>query len=82
MAPYRVYNIGNNSPVELMDFIAAIERTIGREAKTIFLPMQAGDVAKTFANVDDLVRDVEFKPATPLDEGIARFVAWYRSYYG
>jgi UDP-glucuronate 4-epimerase len=82
MAPYRVYNIGNNSPVELMDFIAAIERAVGREAKKIFLPMQPGDVPKTFADVDDLVRDVGFKPATPLNEGIARFVAWYRSYYG
>jgi UDP-glucuronate 4-epimerase len=82
MAPYRVYNIGNNSPVELMDFIAAIERAIGREAKKTFLPMQPGDVPKTFADVDDLVRDVGFKPATPLNEGIARFVAWYRSYYG
>jgi UDP-glucuronate 4-epimerase len=82
MAPYRLYNIGNNSPVELMDFIAAIERAIGREAKKIFMPMQPGDVPKTFADVDDLVRDVGFKPATPLSEGIARFVAWYRSYYG
>ena len=82
MAPYRLYNIGNNSPVELMDFIAAIESALGREAKKIFLPMQPGDVPKTFADVDDLVRDVGFKPATPLSEGIARFVAWYRSYYG
>lgn len=82
MAPYRVYNIGNNNPVELMDFIAAIERAVGRESKKIFLPMQPGDVPTTFADVDDLVRDVGFKPATPLEEGIARFVAWYRSYYG
>ncbi len=81
-APYRLYNIGNNNPVALMDFIAAIEKALGREAKKVFLPMQPGDVPKTFANVDDLVRDVGFKPSTPLTEGIARFVAWYRSYYG
>jgi UDP-glucuronate 4-epimerase len=82
MSPYRLYNIGNNSPVELMDFIGAIEHALGREAKKIYLPMQPGDVPKTFADVDDLVRDVGFKPATPLSEGIARFVSWYRSYYG
>jgi UDP-glucuronate 4-epimerase len=82
LAPYRLYNIGNNNPVELMDFIAAIEKAVGRDAKKVFLPLQPGDVAKTFADVDDLVRDVGFKPSTPLDDGIARFVAWYRSYYG
>jgi UDP-glucuronate 4-epimerase len=81
-APYRLYNIGNNNPVALMDFIAAIETALGREAKKVFLPMQPGDVPKTFANIDDLVRDVGFKPSTPLADGIARFVAWYRSYYG
>jgi len=82
LAPYRLYNIGNNNPVALMDFIAAIEKAVGRDAKKIFLPLQPGDVAKTFADVGDLVRDVGFKPTTPLDEGIARFVDWYRSYYG
>jgi UDP-glucuronate 4-epimerase len=82
LAPYRLYNIGNNNPVALMDFIAAIEKAVGREAKKIFLPLQPGDVAKTFADVDDLVRDVGFKPTTPIDRGIARFVDWYRSYYG
>jgi len=81
-APYRLYNIGNNNPVALMDFIATIEKALGREAKKVFLPLQPGDVAETYADVDDLVRDVGFKPATPLDEGIARFVSWYRSYYG
>jgi UDP-glucuronate 4-epimerase len=81
-APYRLYNIGNNNPVALMDFIAAIEKAVGRDAKKIFLPLQPGDVVKTFADVDDLVRDVGFKPTTPIDEGIARFVDWYRSYYG
>jgi UDP-glucuronate 4-epimerase len=81
-APYRLYNIGNNNPVALMDFISTIEKALGREAKKVFLPLQPGDVAETFADVDDLVRDVGFKPATPLDEGIARFVSWYRGYYG
>jgi UDP-glucuronate 4-epimerase len=81
-APFRLYNIGNNNPVALMDFIATIEKALGREAKKVFLPLQPGDVAETFADVDDLVRDVGFKPATPLDEGIARFVSWYRGYYG
>ena len=81
-APYRLYNIGNNNPVALMDFIATIEKALGREAKKVFLPLQPGDVAETYADVDDLVRDVGFRPATPLDEGVARFVSWYRSYYG
>ncbi|CAN1724591.1 Protein CapI [Hyphomicrobium sp. 1Nfss2.1] len=81
-APYRIYNIGNHSPVELMHFIEVLERTLGREAKKNFLPMQPGDVPATFADVDDLIADVGFAPATPLDQGIARFVEWYRSYYG
>jgi len=80
-APYRLYNIGNNSPVELMHFIACIEKALGREAKKNFLPLQPGDVPKTFADVDALVADVGYKPATPIEEGIARFVKWYRSYY-
>lgn len=81
-APYRVYNIGNNNPVELMQFIACIEKSVGREAKKNFLPMQPGDVPKTYANVDALVDDVGFKPSTPIEVGIPRFVEWYRSYYG
>jgi len=81
-APYRIYNIGNNDPVGLLEFIAAIEHAVGREAKKIFLPLQPGDVETTFADIDDLARDVGFRPSTPLSEGIARFVAWYRSYYG
>jgi len=80
-APYRLYNIGNNNPVELMHFIACLEKALGREAKKNFLPMQPGDVPNTFADVDDLIADVGFKPATPIEEGLARFVAWYRSYY-
>jgi len=80
-APYRLYNIGNNNPVELMHFIACLEKALGREAKKNFLPMQPGDVPNTFADVGDLIADVGFKPATPIEEGLARFVAWYRSYY-
>jgi UDP-glucuronate 4-epimerase len=81
-APYRLYNIGNNNPVDLMHFIACIEKALGREAKKNFLPLQPGDVPKTYANVDALVADVGFKPATPIEDGIAKFIAWYRSYYG
>ncbi|MEE9547470.1 MAG: NAD-dependent epimerase [Hyphomicrobium sp.] len=81
-APYRVYNIGNNNPVELMQFIACIEKAVGREAKKNFLPIQPGDVPKTYANVDALAHDVGFKPSTPIEVGIHRFVEWYRSYYG
>ncbi|MEX1040777.1 MAG: NAD-dependent epimerase [Pirellulaceae bacterium] len=81
-APYRVYNIGNNQPVELMRFIGAIEQALGQEAKKNYLPMQAGDVPATFADVDDLTEAVGFRPATPIEDGINRFVAWYREYYG
>jgi UDP-glucuronate 4-epimerase len=81
-APYRIYNIGNNQPVALMDFITTLEGHLGRTAKKNFLPLQAGDVPATFADVDDLMADVGFKPATPIAEGIGRFVAWYRDYYG
>ncbi|MBU2260541.1 MAG: NAD-dependent epimerase [Proteobacteria bacterium] len=81
-APYRLYNIGNNQPVALMDFIAILEDSLGRKARKHFLPLQAGDVPATCADVDDLSADVGFKPATPLAEGIGRFVAWYREYYG
>jgi UDP-glucuronate 4-epimerase len=80
-APYRLYNIGNNRPVKLMDFIAILEDHLGRKAQKHFLPMQAGDVPATFADVDDLMTDADFKPATPIEEGIGRFVAWYRDYY-
>jgi UDP-glucuronate 4-epimerase len=80
-APYRLYNIGNNQPVELMHFIPCLEKALGREAKKNFLPMQPGDVPNTFADVDDLVADVGFKPSTQIEDGIERFVQWYRSYY-
>lgn len=80
-APYRVYNIGNNNPVELLVFIEAIERCLGRKAKKRLLPLQPGDVPATFADVDDLMHDVGFKPATSIEDGIRQFVTWYREYY-
>jgi len=80
-APYRLYNIGNNQPVELLDFIAALENSLGKKADKRLLPLQPGDVPETYADVDDLMRDVGFRPATPISVGIARFVEWYRSYY-
>ena len=81
-APYRLYNIGNHSPVQLGEFIAMIERAVGKPAQKRMLPMQPGDVYATYADVEDLQRDVGFTPATPLEEGVKRFVAWYRSYHG
>ncbi len=81
-APYRVYNIGNNSPVQLMEFIRAIEQALGMEANLNLLPMQPGDVPATQADVDDLIRDTGFAPATSVQDGISRFVKWYREYYG
>jgi len=80
-APYRLYNIGNNRPVALMEFIETLEEQLGRKAIRNFLPMQAGDVPATCADVDDLMATVGFRPATPIAEGIRRFVAWYREYY-
>ena len=80
-APWRIYNIGNNNPVELLEIVRLLEEKIGKKAKRELLPMQAGDVPATFANVDDLMRDVDFKPATPIAEGISRFIDWYRSYH-
>jgi len=80
-APYRVYNIGNNSPVELMHLIEVLEAALGRKAQKNFLPIQPGDVPATFADVDALVRDAGFKPATPIETGVGNFVKWYRDYY-
>jgi len=81
-APYRVFNIGNNEPVELMAFIEAIEHALGRQADKEFLPLQDGDVPATFADVSELAAWTGFKPGTPVREGVARFVAWYRDYHG
>lgn len=80
-APYKVYNIGNNKPVELMEYIDTLERKLGKKAEKDFLPLQDGDVPMTFADVDDLMEDVGFKPNTSVDEGIGKFVKWYREYY-
>jgi UDP-glucuronate 4-epimerase len=81
-APFRVYNIGNHEPVELMRYIEVIETCLGRKAEKNFLPMQAGDVPETYADIDDLVRDVGYRPATPVEEGVRRFVEWFCGYYG
>jgi UDP-glucuronate 4-epimerase len=80
-APYKIYNIGNNQPVELDRFIETIEAVLGRQARKEYLAMQPGDVPATYADVDDLAADVGFKPATPLRTGIERFIAWYQAYY-
>jgi UDP-glucuronate 4-epimerase len=81
-APYRLYNIGNNQPVELMRYIECIEQNLGRKAEKNLLPLQAGDVPDTYADVADLVQDVGYKPATPVEEGVRRFIEWYVGYYG
>ena len=80
-APYRIYNIGNNNPVELMHLIATLEQCLGKTAEKNMLPMQPGDVPATYADVEALVQDVGFQPKTPIETGVARFVAWYREYY-
>jgi UDP-glucuronate 4-epimerase len=81
-APYRIYNIGNNNPVDLLTFIEVLEGCLGRKAIKNFLPLQPGDVLSTYADVDDLIRDVGFKPGTSIEVGLEHFVRWYRSYYG
>lgn len=78
---YKVYNIGNNKPEKLMDFIETLEKAIGREAKKEYLPMQPGDVYQTYADVTDLIRDFDFKPSTSIAEGLGRFAEWYKDYY-
>ena len=81
-APYKIYNIGNNNPVQLTDFIANIETALGRKAQKEFLDLQPGDVVATYADIDDLIEDVGFKPNTSIDVGIERFIEWYGAYYG
>ena len=80
-APYRVFNIGNNQPVGLMDFIRSIEKALGKEATLNMLPIQPGDVPKSWADIQDLIEATDFRPATEIDEGIRRFVEWYLEYY-
>ncbi len=79
--PHQLYNIGNNRPVELMYFIALLEKNLGREAKKNLLPLQKGDVLETYADIDDLEREIGWKPETSIEEGVARFTRWYREYY-
>ncbi|RYD15798.1 MAG: NAD-dependent epimerase [Lysobacteraceae bacterium] len=81
-APYRVYNIGNNRPVELARYIEVLEATLGREARKVLLPLQPGDVPDTCADVTELAADTGYAPSTPIEDGVARFVEWYRAYYG
>ena len=80
-APWRVYNIGNRSPVELMDYISTLEKYLGKQTEKILLPLQPGDVPDTFADVEALVADVGYRPRTTINEGIERFVKWYQTYY-
>jgi UDP-glucuronate 4-epimerase len=80
-APYKIYNIGNSSPVPLLDYIAAIESTLGKTAQKEFLPMQPGDVPRTEADVTDLVKNLGYKPDTPVQKGIERFIEWYKEYF-
>jgi UDP-glucuronate 4-epimerase len=81
-APYRIFNIGNNRPVDLLRFIGLIEAGLGREAKKVLLPLQPGDVPETSADIEALSRHVGFAPSTPVEDGVARFIQWYRGYYG
>jgi UDP-glucuronate 4-epimerase len=80
-AAYKLYNIGNNKPEKLMDFIGALEKCLGMTAKKEYLPMQPGDVYQTYADVSDLMKDYDFKPDTSIEEGLQKFVEWYREYY-
>lgn len=80
--PYKIYNIGNNNPVQLTAFIAAIEKALGQEAKKDYVDIQPGDVPATYADIDDLIEDVGFRPSTPLSVGIQNFIDWYKDYYG
>lgn len=80
-APYKIYNIGNNSPVRLMEFVEAIENKLGKVAKKNYMDLQPGDVPETYANVDDLYRDIDFKPETTIQDGVDKFIDWYLEYY-
>ena len=81
LAPWRIYNIGNNSPVDLVDFISVLEKALKKPAIKELLPLQAGDVPDTYANVDDLVDQFHYKPATTLEDGISQFVTWYKDFF-
>ena len=81
-APYRIYNIGSNRPIDLMRYIEMLEASFGKRVEKIMLPMQVGDVADTFADVSELIEDLGYQPSTPIEVGVGKFVDWYRSYYG
>ena len=81
-APYRVYNIGSHRPIQLSRYIEVLEQCLGRSAQRNLLPLQPGDVPDTYADVEELVRDTGYAPATPVEVGVARFVEWYRGFYG
>ena len=80
-APWRVYNIGNNNPVDLMDYIEALEKALGKTAKKELLPLQPGDIKDTYADLSDVEKYFQYKPKTNIEEGISRFVSWYNNYY-
>lgn len=80
-AAYKIYNIGNNQPEKLMDYVTVLEKCLGKEAKKVYLPMQPGDVVRTYADVDDLIRDFDFKPSTTIEEGLSAFADWFKEYY-
>ena len=80
--PYNVYNIGNNAPVKLMDFISTLEKALGRKAEKIMMPMQPGDVRRTYADVSELIHDHDFKPSTSIEDGVQKFALWFKNYYG
>ena len=82
VAPYRIYNIGNNKPVNLMDYIKALENSLKKKAKKNFLDLQPGDVVDTYAEINDFVKDFEYKPVKSVEKGIAEFVSWFKKYYG
>ena len=81
-APFRIFNIGNSAPVKLSAYVEALEEALGQKAERVLLPLQAGDVPDTFADVSELEAAVGYRPATPVSEGVAAFVRWYRHYYG
>ena len=81
IAPYKIYNVGNNFPIKITDVIELIEKGLGKKAKIKFQPLQPGDITKTFADIDDLIKDFNFKPKIPFEEGIKHFINWFVSYY-
>jgi UDP-glucuronate 4-epimerase len=80
-APYRIYNIGSHRPIELLRYIEVLEQCLGRKAERVMKPLQPGDVADTYADVSELIRAVDYQPATPIEVGVRKFVDWYRGYY-